>query len=373
MVELQARAATAWRVLTELPAAARARIRVLDGRRRRGSRPAARTAAWCGSPDGTVLIATGTTCDSRATRPIARTSRRRASNRARRRRCIRDLRAAAESGWDFSSRWFADGRTLATDPHDGHRAGRSQQPAVPARDAPSRAAASRAAARLRRQDMRAHARARARRRCGADVGRADAARSSTTTGASRQPERQVTAATAYPLFVGLAERSRRRARVAATIRAHAADAARPRDDHRGHRPAMGCAQWLGAAAVDRDRRPATPRREASWRRPSRERWVAENARVYCSTGKLVEKYNVRDAGAGGGRRVSGAGRLRLDQRRADQTTRAVSEAREAALRIHRRRLRVAHGFRRIRACSSSSSVMPNCASSAWSSPSPNPA
>jgi alpha,alpha-trehalase len=26
----------------------------------------------------------------------------------------RDLRAAAESGWDFSSRWFADGRTLST-------------------------------------------------------------------------------------------------------------------------------------------------------------------------------------------------------------------------------------------------------------------
>ena len=26
----------------------------------------------------------------------------------------RDLRAAAESGWDFSSRWLADGRTLAT-------------------------------------------------------------------------------------------------------------------------------------------------------------------------------------------------------------------------------------------------------------------
>ena len=26
----------------------------------------------------------------------------------------RNLRAAAESGWDFSSRWLADGRTLAT-------------------------------------------------------------------------------------------------------------------------------------------------------------------------------------------------------------------------------------------------------------------
>ena len=31
-----------------------------------------------------------------------------------------------------------------------------------------------------------------------------------------------------------------------------------------------------------------------------EAWVAENARVYCEAGKLVEKYNVRDAGAGAG-------------------------------------------------------------------------
>ena len=30
------------------------------------------------------------------------------------RQLYRDLRAAAESGWDFSSRWFADGRSLAT-------------------------------------------------------------------------------------------------------------------------------------------------------------------------------------------------------------------------------------------------------------------
>ena len=29
-------------------------------------------------------------------------------------RKLRDLRSAAESGWDFSSRWFADGKTLAT-------------------------------------------------------------------------------------------------------------------------------------------------------------------------------------------------------------------------------------------------------------------
>jgi alpha,alpha-trehalase len=30
------------------------------------------------------------------------------------------------------------------------------------------------------------------------------------------------------------------------------------------------------------------------------RWVAENARVYCRTGKLVEKYDVRGAGEGAG-------------------------------------------------------------------------
>ena len=33
---------------------------------------------------------------------------------------------------------------------------------------------------------------------------------------------------------------------------------------------------------------------------SPQRWVAENARVYCMTGKLVEKYNVSEAGAGAG-------------------------------------------------------------------------
>ena len=27
---------------------------------------------------------------------------------------LRDIASAAESGWDFSSRWFADGRSLAT-------------------------------------------------------------------------------------------------------------------------------------------------------------------------------------------------------------------------------------------------------------------
>jgi alpha,alpha-trehalase len=44
----------------------------------------------------------------REDKKLAQASRRPASQ------VFRDVRAAAESGWDFSSRWFADGRTLAT-------------------------------------------------------------------------------------------------------------------------------------------------------------------------------------------------------------------------------------------------------------------
>ena len=39
----------------------------------------------------------------------------------------RNLRAGAESGWDYSSRWLADGQDAGDDPHDRDRAGRPQQ------------------------------------------------------------------------------------------------------------------------------------------------------------------------------------------------------------------------------------------------------
>ena len=115
---------------------------------------------------------------------------------------------------------------------------------------------------------------------------------------NQQRSERLTAATAYPLFVDLATTPQAQ-RVAGTIRASLLHAARPRDHPRRHRPAVGRAERLGAAAMDRDRWPAT-----TWRgRTGRDiaaRWVAENARVYCGTGKLVEKYNVREAGAGAG-------------------------------------------------------------------------
>ena len=58
-------------------------------------------------------------CDARASRTA-------------RRRVYRNLRAAAESGWDFSSRWLADGKTLATIHTTDFDPARSQQPAVSA-------------------------------------------------------------------------------------------------------------------------------------------------------------------------------------------------------------------------------------------------
>jgi alpha,alpha-trehalase len=65
-------------------------------------------------PDGSVLNRfwddTDTPRDEayREDTELARTSHRPAS------RLFRDIRAAAESGWDFGSRWFADGHTRAT-------------------------------------------------------------------------------------------------------------------------------------------------------------------------------------------------------------------------------------------------------------------
>ena len=77
---------------------------------------------------------------------------------------------------------------------------------------------------------------------------------------------------------------------------------------------------------------------AIWRRRSRERWVAENARVYCETGKLVEKYNVRDAGEGAGGEYPVQDGFGWTNARADQAAGDLSGARAQTLRVHRERM-----------------------------------
>jgi alpha,alpha-trehalase len=79
-----------------------------------GVRPQAPHRHVVAMPDGSVLNRFWDDSDTprdesyRADAELARTSGRPASQ------LFRDIRAAAESGWDFGSRWFADGHTQAT-------------------------------------------------------------------------------------------------------------------------------------------------------------------------------------------------------------------------------------------------------------------
>jgi alpha,alpha-trehalase len=109
---------------------------------------------------------------------------------------------------------------------------------------------------------------------------------------------RLTAATAFPLFVNLADDAQAR-RVARTIREFLLTphglatttevTGQQWDSPNGWAPL----QWI---AIDGLRRHGAPELAAEIAAA----WIAENARVYCKTGKLVEKYNVRDAGEGAG-------------------------------------------------------------------------
>ena len=84
----------------------------MDGAR--GLRPGSAYRRVVAMPDGAILNRYWDDRDTprdesyREDTELARAVRRPASQ------VFRDIRAAAESGWDFSSRWFADGRTRAT-------------------------------------------------------------------------------------------------------------------------------------------------------------------------------------------------------------------------------------------------------------------
>ncbi|HET7812315.1 MAG TPA: alpha,alpha-trehalase TreF [Steroidobacteraceae bacterium] len=206
----------------------------------------------------------------------------------------RDLRAAAESGWDFSSRWLADGKTLAsihtTDflPVDLNSLLYRLELAI-----------ARGCKEARRadcdKDLRAKARARQKamlqlmwdEKLGAFVD---------YDWRNRKRSGELTAATAYPLFAGIAEHAHE---VAATMRASLLmphglattleDTGQQWDAPNGWAPL----QWIAIAGLRQQG-------ENDLAADIAARWVAENARVYCRTGKLVEKYNVRDAGEGAG-------------------------------------------------------------------------
>jgi alpha,alpha-trehalase len=212
------------------------------------------------------------------------------------RQLYRDVRAAAESGWDFSSRWFADGATRATldttqiVPVDLNSLMFGLETAI-------------AAGCERRGDLAcAHdfEHRAARRRAAIERYLWDSEHGAYLD--YRWPRRtriaRVSAATLYPLFVGLAA-DFEAAAVARTVGSlllkpggvvtTLADTGEQWDSPNGWAPL----QWIAVDGLRRYHQDELATTIAC-------RWMSGVNRVYRDSGKLVEKYDVVDTGRGGG-------------------------------------------------------------------------
>jgi alpha,alpha-trehalase len=262
----------------------------------RGLRPGTAHRRVVALPDGSILNRYWDDRDSPRDESywqdteLARTSRRPA------RALYRDIRAAAESGWDFSSRWFADGRTLATIdtteivPGDLNsllyglenaiRAGCERQGNLTcARDFARRAAARRGAI---------------------DRYLWDASMGAYLDYRWTLQERiaRVSAATLYPLFVGLAsdaqaaavaDTARRQLLEPGGIVTSPLETGAQWDEPNGWSPL----QWIAIAGLRHYRQNSLAEAIAC-------RWMINVERVYRQSGKLVEKYDVIETGRQGG-------------------------------------------------------------------------
>ena len=210
----------------------------------------------------------------------------------------RELRAAAESGWDFSSRWFADGRTLGSIdtteivPVDLNALLFGLENAI-------RAGCDRSGDRDCRADFSRRAVAR---RAAIDRTLWDPSRGVYLDYRWTQKERigRISAATLYPLFTNAASDTQAASVAAAAekellepggIVATPIDTGQQWDAPNGWAPL----QWIAVAglrAYGRDRLAETIAC----------RFMVNVERVYRETGKLVEKYDViaSDRPGGGG-------------------------------------------------------------------------
>lgn len=208
----------------------------------------------------------------------------------------RDLRAAAESGWDFSSRWFADGKTLATIrtteilPVDLNSLLWKLETVI-----------ARGCELMRRADCKKDMTAQAAARKRAIVKLMwdeDLGAFLDYDWKNGRRNTRINAATAYPLFVDLADGNQVR-RTAKAIRTSLLErhglattteaTGQQWDAPNGWAPL----QWIAIDGLRRHGQDELAQEIAK-------RWIAENGRVYCKTGKLVEKYDVRGAGEGTG-------------------------------------------------------------------------
>jgi alpha,alpha-trehalase len=207
----------------------------------------------------------------------------------------RDIRAAAESGWDFSSRWFADSRSRATIdtteilPIDLNSLLFGLEHAI-------RAGCQRRADAACTREFSARAAAR---RAAIDRYLWDAASGGYCDYRYTRQERgtELSAATLYPLFVGLASKAQ-----AASVAKTAArdllkaggivttllETGQQWDAPNGWAPL----QWIAVAGL-RGYRHAKLAAAISCR------WMVNVDEVYRRSGKLVEKYDVMHTGRGG--------------------------------------------------------------------------
>lgn len=208
----------------------------------------------------------------------------------------RDLRAAAESGWDFSSRWLVDGKTLGT-----IRTTAVVPPDLNSLMAELETVLAKAYAAAHRPERAAELEARARLRAEA-VRRLlwDPEAGVFTDYLWREGRRTgaVTLATAYPLFFDMADPDQA-SRVAETLERRLlapgglltteTASGQQWDAPNGWAPL----EWLAIRGLARTGHDALAETIAR-------RWAERVAGVYAETGKLTEKYDVAGAASAGG-------------------------------------------------------------------------
>jgi alpha,alpha-trehalase len=212
------------------------------------------------------------------------------------RQVFRDIRAAAESGWDFSSRWFADGHhrqsieTTAIIPVDLNSLLLALENAI---QRGCERAADRGCARQ-------FAHRAARRRAAIDHYLWDKAGAAYLDYCWTRRSRvaRLSAATLYPLFVGAAS-AHQAAAVADTVRTQLLKegglvtttlvSGEQWDAPNGWAPL----QWIGVSGLERYGQGQLAATIAC-------RWLLSVSRGYRTSAKLVEKYDVVDVGRSGG-------------------------------------------------------------------------
>jgi alpha,alpha-trehalase len=207
----------------------------------------------------------------------------------------RDIRAAAESGWDFGSRWFADGRTRATIdttevlPIDLNSLMFGLENAI-------RMGCERQGDMVCAQTFAHHAAAR---RAAIDRYQWSSALNAYVDyrWTQRAPIERVSAATLYPLFEGLSSATEGAAvlrTLERTLLKVGGVVTTPRDTGQQWDAPNGWAplQWIAVAGARRYN-------DARLAETIACRWMYNVNSVYQQTGKLVEKYDVNRLGVKG--------------------------------------------------------------------------